>query len=465
MNPVAAAVRRFLAAEELSPRRVLVAFSGGPDSTALLAGLAEDHDRGFDLVAGHVNHHLRGSESDHDEEFVRETAQSLHIPLEIADARLDPEQIRQVGLEAAARKRRYACLESMRQSSGSDLVATAHHLDDQAETVLMRLMTGSGTRRLQGISPHRGTLIRPILELSRREIDQFLADRGIAPRSDSTNREPRFLRNRIRAEILPLLEEINPRITSTFGETARQAREEARAFDHLLEISSAAWIVQEPNSTSFDPAAVPSDAWIVRAALLREIHRLDPEARNVSAQDLRRLGSELGLIRRQRVTRALELVREGDRLRLRHLPLPEEDAPFDAPIGVGEVRFVEEIGAAVRLRLVHPDENAPLSAAAPLRQCFQLPEGAGDASGFRLRNRRKGDVFRPLGSRDEKKLKDFLIDRKIPVGIRNQLPLLTFRDEIVWVAGVEVSDRFRVTGPPLPMYEIAIELRNDQQDD
>src|ERR1041385_6457882 len=166
------AVARFLSAHHID--RLLVAVSGGPDSTALLVALAELR---ADVGAAHVNHHLRGAESEEDERFVRELCELLRVQLGVVDGTLDPEAIREHGIEAAARDVRHARLHQLREALGMRWIATAHQLDDQAETILMRMMTGSGLAGLRGIHPIRDDgVVRPLLDVTRAEVEQFLSE-------------------------------------------------------------------------------------------------------------------------------------------------------------------------------------------------------------------------------------------------------------------------------------------------
>src|SRR3954469_5385229 len=156
---------------------IVAAVSGGVDSTALLAALVEVD---IEFSAAHINHHLRGAESDDDEAYVRELCARYDIPLRVADGTLDPEAVRHRGIEAAAREVRHARLHEIACDA---LIATAHQKNDQAETEMMRLMTGGGIAALRGIHPVRDDgIIRPLLELTRKEIEQFLAERNISPR-------------------------------------------------------------------------------------------------------------------------------------------------------------------------------------------------------------------------------------------------------------------------------------------
>ncbi len=459
--PLQHAVQSFFAGRRIEPRNLLVAASGGPDSTALLLALAEWPERPFPLAAAHVNHHLRGAESEEDEAFVRRTCERLQIPLTLLDGTLDPAIVRGAGVEAAAREARYAALRSCRKTGGFDFVATAHQLNDQAETLLIRLLTGTGPTRLAGIPPvTRDGIVRPLLAVPREEIERFLRDRGIELRRDRMNRDPRFLRTRIREEILPLLSQFNPRIVSSLAETAAQGREQQDAVRWMLGALSDLWVRRTATSSRFEIADLPESSWIRRAILLREIQRLDPSAREVGSADLERLARDLPTLRRTSVTRDLEILRDGSAILLRSRP--GETLPWETTIEPGE-RVTLPGGSVFRLdRLGISPPDAPGSArfatrtAAGATQRFQLPPDAKDRT-FLVRNRRRGDRFRPLGSPHQKKLGELLIDRKIPRDRRDGIPLLIWRDSIVWVAGVEIAEEFKVTEPWRETFEASID--------
>lgn len=416
------AIQEFFRTYGIPPSRIAVAASGGTDSTALLAALAAlgEHE----LVALHVNHHLRGADADADEAFVRELAQTLRVDVHVADGTLDERRVRDRGIEAAAREVRYQRLLEMRERSGARFVATAHQKDDQAETVLMRVLTGSGIAGLRGIHPMREDgFIRPLLDVTRAEIEAFLRERGITPRFDRSNDDPRFLRNRVRV----LLRELGA--SANLAAVAAQARALWPLLERAIDEAEREHADVHEHETRF--VSKPDDPWLAGALLQRHIRRLDPGARDFDAE---RIAAEWDAIRRASVTKELEVVRDGEALILRRPPEPAEAFEVElTPEKPGEIP-----GGRVYLRKT---DRADVGA----RQVIQLPHNASPT--FRLRSRLPGDRFHPLGMPAPKKLKDFLIDRKIAAEERDRLPLLIWNGEIVWVAGVEVSERFKVTSP------------------
>lgn len=441
------AIRQFCVKHGIGPCGLVAAVSGGTDSTALLIALAGLRADGFSIACGHVNHRLRGVESDGDERFVRSLAGELGLDVHVADGTLDPSRVRARGVEAAAREVRYARLAEIREAAGARFVATAHQRNDQAETVLMRLVTGGGLAALRGIHPVREDgFIRPILDVPRATIEDFLASRGVTPRSDRSNADPRFLRNRIR---------------STLGELD--------AVDALAAIASQAWQVWpvleraiDACDRSFVSASAgearfrgwPDDPWLRQALLHRHIRRLDPDARDVSARDLERLAAEAGAIRRVSVTGALELVWRGGQAVLRRRPAAPGD--FEIVLSEDSPARVPSTGRTMHLARIHS-----LPAGALGGKDRQIVEVPSDAGTFVVRNRRDGDRFQPLGMGEPKKLKELLIDRKIAAEDRVALPLLLWNGEIAWVAGVEVSERFKVTGRGGVLYEVWMEDAGD----
>lgn len=428
--PLADSVRRFLARHCIEPCAVLAAVSGGADSTALLVALAELRADGYDVRAAHVNHHLRGEESDADEAFVRELCEQLNVQLHVAGGTLDDERVRACGVEAAAREVRYARLFDIREATRAAFIATAHQKNDQAETVLMRLLTGSGIGGLRGIHAVRGDgIIRPLLDVTRDEIEVFLRERAITPRHDRSNDDPRFLRNRVRVVVREL------GAVENLAAIAAQARQQWPLLERAIDEAEDAEILE--NETRF--RRWPEHPWLRQALLHRHIHRLDPHARDVSAADLARLASETA--KRVSVTKTLELIRRNDALVLRRLPASTPE--FEVAVREGATP-IEALGLTIHLQ---PGGRAA-------GQPFQLPQATGT---FTVRNRRRGDRFHPLGSPAPKKLKDFLIDRKIAAELRDRIPLLVWNGEIVWVAGIEISERFKISEAPGEHYVVWLE--------
>lgn len=451
--PLLEAIQQFFSERRIQASRLLVAASGGPDSTALLLALHSWPDAPFAVLIAHVNHHLRGRDSEADEAWVRTFAAERKLPFILLDGTPDAGLMREQGIEAAARESRYRCLRAAREEQGCDWIVTGHQQNDQAETLLVRLVTGVGPGRLAGIPPlTHDRIIRPLLSVPRMEIDRYLADRGVKPRHDRMNEDARFTRSRIRQELIPMLEQFNPRIVTALADTATLAREQQEGVRALLAETASRWTESLPASAKFPVESLPASLWLRKALLHREVVRLDPRgAREVSAADLDRLAKGMTRARRVSVTRALELVREGGALVLRGARPPQE--PFEIRIRPEGSRRLPT-GAMIRLErkgIADPEFRSDDRR----RQLFQIPEGESGRE-FVIRNRRRGDRFQPLGSSFEKKLNELLIDRKIPKESRDRIPLLLWNGEIVWIAGVEIGERFKVTEPWRETFEVSL---------
>jgi len=431
-----------------SGARVLVAVSGGADSIALLHLLHSLRATGVLVLAGsaHLNHQLRGRDSDEDEAFCRAVSAELGVPFlsEAADVATRAREEKR-SIEDAARRARYAFLERAADTLGADVIATAHTREDQAETFLLRMLRGAGSRGLGGIRPRTGRVIRPLLGITRDELRAFLAESGVAFREDATNSDVRIPRNRIRHELLPLLESQFCRgIVDVLARAAELAR---RDEDFLTRqaIDLARRIVLSENDSETRLAAVPMAAAhpalgsrVALAALERYAGR-----RAIGSGHVERL---LELAARTS-DGALSLpgqdaVRMGHEIVLRPAKRQRTAAnPFAFPLSIpGEVRSGDWAIAAIELS--QADRQRPRW----LGRGSEVGIAAGSlALPLVVRNRRPGDRLRPLGAPGRRKLQDFLVDRKVPRAHREALPLVVDgRGRIVWVPGHTVAEEFRV---------------------
>ncbi len=430
--------------------KVVVAVSGGPDSLALLHVLWRLRDElGIALHVAHLNHLLRGEEAAADAAFVAEMAARLGLPVtveEVPVARLAAE--RGLSVEEAGREARYEFFRRVAAATGAGRVALGHTRDDQAETVLMRLLRGSGPAGLSGIPPVRdGWIIRPLLAVPRTAVEAYCRRHGLRPRRDPTNEEPSYLRNRIRLELLPRLEaEYNPMLRQALAHLAEVLRAEeewagraaADAADRLLRRSG-------------DAVVVPVEGLLgLPVALRRRVVRLAAERAGLPSLPFEHVERVLALAAGA-VGRALSLP-GGGLARLEHDglvlgPDGEEPAPFAYRLEVPGSVAIPEAG----LRLVAEVVPGP-----PLpRAGEQVPRGEGDVAVLdaerlpallTVRSRRPGDRFRPLGLEGEKKLQDYFVDARVPRRQRDRVPIVEAHGEIVWVVGHRVDGRF-AAGP------------------
>ena len=237
-------VADFIAKHQLLSRDGLhiVALSGGADSVALLLVLKQ---LGYRIEAAHCNFHLRGEESDRDEAFVCQLCAEQNIPIHRAhfDTR-DYAALHKVSIEMAARELRYGYFHQLRQDLGAETVCVAHHRDDAVETLLMNLMNGSGIHGLTGIRPKNGAVVRPLLGVSRADIEEFLHSIGQSFVTDSTNAVDDVLRNKIRLHLIPLMQQILPKSSETIAKTAAYMKEVEQVFDAAVQTARSAIVTK-----------------------------------------------------------------------------------------------------------------------------------------------------------------------------------------------------------------------------
>ena len=438
----------------LSPGDVVVAgVSGGSDSMALLSVLWDLREfyPDTDVVVSHVNHGLRGAESDEDAEFVREAARRLGFSFECV--RVDTEGFRKkrgLSLEDAARELRYGFFNDILAKRSAQKIATAHTLNDQAETVVMRLIRGSGSQGLAGIRPSIGNIIRPLINVTKLEAREYLRSKGVSWREDSTNSSDEFLRNRIRNEFIPLLQSYNPAVEQVLSRVAAVCAAEAdfisaegeKRFGKLARVV-AGGVLGDTEEFLREPPAIRFS--VMRKSILTVKGDLD----SVSAKHLFSID---------------EVVRSSG-------PSAEVDLPggvvFHSGHGVfffaREENFREFPPTEIKSHGIHrvsPD----LEVTVELTDDVSL-WGAADVGYFALekvgfpvtlRSFCEGDRFVPLGMRGAKKLKDFFIDEKIPRFLRKKVPVFETRDGIIWVGGLRTDNRFRADKRKGPWLRIRI---------
>ena len=430
----------FLEEHRLIPAssRLLLGVSGGLDSMAMLHLFHVCRPKGCSLSIVHVNHLLRGAESDADEDLVRTIAEQMAIPF--FPRRVDVVQYKnETGLstQEAARELRYRRFEEVRLLTRSDLVATAHHADDNAETVLMNALRGSGVRGLAGIPLRRsqGNIIRPLLFCSREELRQYVEAAAVPFREDSSNASTKYKRNVLRHDLLPALHDATQsdiiaslnRVSSVMHSLAERLDAEVNArFDSIVSKTDDGHAVSVPVLAN-EPLYLQEEVVLRLFRLLS----IEPSAKKVQAC-LSLLDRPTG--KSVRLQKQWALYRDREQLLFAH----PESAPFQYHLAMGrEYRFP---GFRFAMR---PVGEFPA----------QDPHGPNveyvDAGQLRepliLRTWQEGDSFVPLGMAGAKKLSDFFTDQKVPLPRKRKTPLLEANGDIVWVCGMRLDNRFRVT--------------------
>src|SRR5262249_15770912 len=431
---------------------VLIAVSGGADSTALLSllqTLAPDYR--LRLSALHVDHRLR-PDSSRDAERVRSLGTRLGVRVDVAAVTVSSRG----SLEDAARRARYAALEAHADRIGADRIAVGHTADDQAETVLMGVMEGTGLRGLAGIPPTRGRIIRPLLDLRRQALQAYLDTMGLGWIEDPTNRDPRFLRNRIRHAILPLLATAQAGdVSATLARVAREARQAvdtleriaADALERLVSIDEDALVLARSAMAALPPLVA---ADVLRQAAVRLGCR--GPLRAWAHRGLRRM---LAVPAPRRPFRLDGVTFEvsGDRVRIgARRPHHVEPRLLRLP----GVTLLPEIALQIEAR--HLDAAGYVVPRDRGRVAF---DADALATPLHVRGRRPGDRFRPFPEPRERRLKTFLIDARVPRWDRDRLPLVQSGREIVWVSGLRRGGQAPVTPATRHIIELTVKSLAD----
>lgn len=430
----------------LPDEKIILAVSGGPDSTALLYLMYDLRDElKCSLHIAHLNHNLRGEESDADAVFVKEQAQKLGLPITVES--LDVKSmISKESLESGARRIRYEFYEKVMSETHANKVVLGHTADDQAETVIMRFLRGSGAKGLSGIPPIRDDIyIRPLIETSRAEVEEYLQSLNIIPRWDSSNLSTEYERNKIRHELIPLLESnYSPNIKHILQQTADILREEN---DFLTEQIRQAMgeCIHHQDSRSID-ISIP-DLKKHHIALQRRILRLVIESLlgDLNRYNFNHLVALMDLIDNNTgktisLPRGIIAERIYDKIIISLESFQQPSEPFDYIIDVPDEIEIPDLGLSVRTVLSKSDYMA--YSKDKFQKTFDYDKIKGN---LHLRSRRNGDRFQPLGVSGTKKLKDFFIDEKVPRSQRDNVPILTDGNNILWIVGYQIDDRFKVT--------------------
>jgi tRNA(Ile)-lysidine synthase len=475
--------------------RVLVAVSGGPDSTAMLALFCGAARRlHVDLHVAHLDHGWRGRESARDAEFVRRLALRMGVPVTVghagggggavdaapADAGADPPRRgrRQSSREARARAARMRFLRETAVAVGAQRIALGHTMDDQAESLVLRLLRGSGARGLGGTYPVvDGLFIRPLIGVRRRDTVQYLRRRRLRYRLDRTNRDLAHLRNRVRRRLIPLLErDFTPAAVEVMARAADLLRDEETWMDALAADAFRRAAITTPECVALAvPQMLEMPPALRRRVLRRAVEEVRGHLRGLTFRHVDQMDALLGRpgIVALDLPGGLRALQRAGELRVSIAPPggptmaraaasagapataagPAGGVPGGAVLAGGGAEGCREavcpipgavelpgLGMMLRARVV-PRED-PAAAPGPDRACLDADLLPGP---LLVRPRRPGDRFLPLGGPGSRKVKSFLIDRKIPLDERGRIPLVLSEGRIAWVVGHRIDERFKVT--------------------
>ncbi|MBU3093678.1 tRNA lysidine(34) synthetase TilS [Clostridium sp. CM028] len=438
--------------------KVIVAFSGGPDSTCLLYILNNfKEELGITLIGAHLNHCLRGDESDKDQEYAKEICESLNI--DFYSEKVDVHRIskeKNLSCEMAGREARYEFFEQLMVKLNANKVALAHNANDQAETILMRIMRGTGIEGIVGIRPVRDKIyVRPILRLSRKKIEKYCLNNNINPRIDKSNLENIYARNKVRLELIPYMEQnFNKDIIKTLNRLSDIVKKDN---DYLENISEKEYkkhceIGQQRviiNKAAFaEHEAILSR--IIRSALLAVNHNLYnfEKVHIYSIIELQRHETGKSIMLPQNII----VENCYGNIHIYICVKATEANNNQYSLNINQENFIHSLNKVVKI-----DVNPKLQFTEfKENDCIKYFDYDKIKKPIIFRYRKDGDRFIPLGMKGSKKIKDLFIDLKIPKAQRNAIPLICFGDDIGWVVGYRVSEKFKVTKDTKNILQIRI---------
>jgi tRNA(Ile)-lysidine synthase len=426
--------------------RVLVALSGGPDSVCLLyvlKNLKEEFNLALSVL--YVDHGLRPEEVAKEVEFCENLCAKFNLPFltKSIDVKSYAKE-NKLNMQEAARELRYRVFDDTAHEINADKVALGHTADDQAETLIMRLLRGSGPAGLSAIPPVRGKFIRPLIAIQRKEIKQYFEGERIDFIIDSSNLKKDYIRNKIRLSLMPLIEEMNPNIIDTLSRTTAIFREEERYFE-ILVAKTLMKLISRKTDSQIELFLSPLEA-MEKVILRRTLRRAIDETKGLRGINFVHIEDIIELIKRGKA---------GDRLYLPHgmraikaystfiltsePPVRLSTYSLEVP---GET-VLKEAGILIRASIQESQESEikdqrPSAVVAVFdadRLIFPLM----------IRPRKEGDFFYPYGFGKKKKLQDFFVDEKVPRDERDAIPLILSEENIVWVVGYRGDERVKVT--------------------
>lgn len=448
---------------------VVLGLSGGPDSLCLfflLDWLREEWALTLHVV--HVNHRLRPGAAEEDQQFVEDLCRQKGVFCHVVCCEVEKKaKEKGISSEEMGREVRYAAFfaeaEKIRKQTGGIVkIAVAQHLNDQAETVLMRIMRGTGTDGLSGIAHKRkgqdGTeIIRPLLEVSREEIEQFCMEHQLQPQMDLTNLEPVYTRNKVRLELIPYIESnFNPNLVLALHRLAKIASDDRDFFHQQVEqLISAHGVIEESGGSpqfTFPLAVVQSLHPALRRRLILQGFSQIGLVRNVSAVHLEQAETlfTTGKAHKTAEFPSGYLMKISDEQVFFLKPMAPRSLQLFRPLDLDDRQEIPELAGEIRVDILRREEWEKKKSLQDVKSenffhcSLDLDEIEKQKGKLILRTRRQGDYLWPLGMKGRKKLQDFFVDAKVKRERRDQTPLICIGSEVIWVVGYRISERYKI---------------------
>lgn len=427
---------------------ILIGLSGGPDSMALLYALLEIKEKiPFLIYIAHVNHGVRGKDADEDEKFVEELSKDLNIPY--YSTKIDMEgyaKLHKMSSEDAGRKLRYGFFREVLSKIGGGKIAVAHNKNDQAETLIMRFLRGTGIDGLGGMEYKSGNIIRPLLDISRDEIENYIEKNRIKTRLDKTNLVPIYNRNKIRLEAIPYIEKnFNPNIIDTLWRTSNIMSEDSNFLNkYSLNKYKEYMKTKKKDSIILDRNEFIKEDDAIKKRIIRHcINDLTGSLKGITSKhildivelfDKGETGKSINLIN--------NIVSETsyDDIVIR-LGNSEDRISYNYNLSLGKPIYIEETNFFIEAKIL-PRSEAEINFKDRFIKYFDYDKIEG---GLCVRNRLRGDKFIPLGMNGMKKVKDLFIDEKVPLDKRETIPIVADDKNIIWVVGFRINEKYKIT--------------------
>lgn len=427
---------------------IVIGVSGGPDSMALLYILLDLKQWvKFNIFVVHLNHGVRGIDAKKDQLFVEEQCKTLNLPYYTKNVNMI-EYGKEKGItsEEAGRELRYGFFREILKKHGGGKIAVAHNKNDQAETVIMRFMRGTGIDGLKGMEFISEDIIRPILSINREEIEKYIEDKGIETVLDKTNLEAIYTRNKVRLELIPYIEEnFNPNIIDTIWRISKISQIDSSFLEEYTEKKLDIVMKKHKNSSI-----------VLDGKKVLDFHRSIQQ--RIIRNGIQKVHGSLQGITEAQVLSALNLLLKGEtgkkinlindiviRLNYDELIIEKESSTkneeYYYELSYPGLINIEELGYSFNMEVIEFHPGIEFETANHIGY-FDLDKINGKLS---LRNRRIGDRFAPFGMKGTKKIKDYFIDEKIGKKLRDKIPLLIDKNHILWVVGYRTSERYKIT--------------------
>lgn len=446
--------------------RVVIGLSGGPDSVCLLHVLYSlSAHLNINLYPIHINHMLRGEDALSDEEYTQRLCNELGLTLSTVRADVGAIAREQgVSIETAGRQVRYKEFEDYAKKAGAGKIAVAHNKNDQAETVMMHIIRGTGLSGLTGMEYKRGAIIRPLLDIEREEIERYCIEANLKPRTDKSNLTDEYARNRVRLELFPYIDKsFGANIAQSLCRLSELAAEDDSFIEKCASEVYEKCLISRQDKQGGNQAIQAGNQTKAAELDIDSLKKLHPAILGrVLKRAIMDAAGDVNGIGRVHYEMLSELISSGKTGSVAELPnglrgsisygvlrifIQDENKKtisFDKKIIIPGTTIIDETGDMVVTRL-EKRQNIDNYVRVSYNSLIQLFDYDTLNMGINLRNRRNGDVFKPIGSNGTKKLKEYFIDMKIPKETRDEIPLVCVKNEVVWVVGHKISDKFKVT--------------------